>query len=101
MRVTAFTRYGARAASTRQRLLQFIPHFRAAGIEIEHHALLDDEYVASLVTEKRYPRHKIAWSYGKRVKQLVGGTQSDLVWVYVDLFPYLPGRILLGSRRVL
>src|SRR3546814_11643337 len=48
VKLTAFTRYGPRAASTRQRFLQYFPALRAAGIDVEHHALLGDDYVAGL-----------------------------------------------------
>lgn len=90
IRVAAFTRYGARAASTRQRLLQYLPHLEAAGIEVEWHALLDDEYVQSLATGEAYPKSRIAKSFANRFVQLTESGTADLIWIYVELFPYLP-----------
>ena len=99
-RVAAFTRYGARAASTRQRLLQYLPHLEAAGIRVDWHALLDDEYVASLTTGDAYPRTRVAASYVRRLGQVPEARAADLIWVYVELFPYLPAWVewaVLGS----
>jgi glycosyltransferase involved in cell wall biosynthesis len=93
MRVAAFTRYGPRAASTRQRFLQYFPALRAAGIEVEHHALLDDDYVASLATGEPYPRSKVASAYAKRFGELMAARRADLYWVYVELLPYVPAAV--------
>jgi glycosyltransferase involved in cell wall biosynthesis len=100
MRVTAFARYGSRAASTRQRILQYIPHLHAAGIEVECHALLDDDYVASLASGDRYPLRRILRAYASRLRQVTASRRSDLLWIYSDLFPYLPPgfeRLVTGS----
>jgi len=104
MKITAFTRYSRQAASTRQRLLQYLPALHDAGIEVEHHALLDDDYVQSLATGAGYPRSKIVRAYGDRWKQLRDTAAGDLIWVYVELFPYLPAfadELVLGGRNVI
>ncbi len=90
MKVLAFTRYGARAASTRQRLLQYLPALAAAGIEVEHHALLGDDYVRNLEDGTGFSRAAVAKAYLGRLGRLIGG-RADLIWVYAELFPYLPG----------
>jgi glycosyltransferase involved in cell wall biosynthesis len=90
MRVTAFTRYGAIAASTRQRLLQYLPRLAAAGIQVDYHPLLPNDYVRTLGTAKRYPRGKTLRCYLDRVGQLIARTDTDVIWVYAELFPYLP-----------
>lgn len=101
MRISAYTRYGAEAASTRQRLLQYIPGLREAGIEVTWSGLLDDEYVRALGTGENYPKGKIAGSYARRLWSLMSQAPGDLTWVYVDLFPYFPASLesLLLSRR--
>lgn len=90
MRVAAFTRYGRRAASTRQRFLQYLPALKSAGIHVEHHSLLDDDYVASLSSGDRYPRSSIALAYVQRMEQLLASRTADLYWIYVELLPYVP-----------
>jgi glycosyltransferase involved in cell wall biosynthesis len=99
MRVAAFTRYSGKAASTRQRVLQYLPRLRAAGIEVDHHALLDDRYVESLVTAESYPRKRIAGAYFDRIRQVTAAGDVDLVWIYVELFPYLPALMELLATR--
>ena len=102
MRVLAFTRYGPRAASTRQRLLQYIPALNAAGIDVDYHALLPDDYVQGLVTGDRYPPWRLVADYARRVRQLLRQQNYDLIWIYADLFPYVPAmveRLILGNGR--
>jgi hypothetical protein len=91
VRVAAFTKYGPMAASTRQRLIQYLPRLAAAGIEVEHHPFLPDAYVRGLATGRAYPRSRTIRAYLDRFRQLLAGTDADLVWVYAELFPYLPG----------
>jgi glycosyltransferase involved in cell wall biosynthesis len=90
MRVAAFTKYDREAASTRQRLLQFVPSLKAAGFTIEHYPLLGDDYVRGLVTGRRPPAMAIATSYWRRFRQLLAARDCDLIWVYAELFPWLP-----------
>jgi glycosyltransferase involved in cell wall biosynthesis len=104
MRVTAFTRYSRQAASTRQRLLQYLPLFREAGIEVVHHALLDDDYVRGLATGEAYPNAKIIGAYLDRLGQMLASRKSDLIWVYVELLPYMPAlfeRMVGGGAPVI
>lgn len=90
MRVVAFTKYGAEAASTRQRLLQYLPALSDAGINVEWHPLLDDSYVRGLTRGAKPSKLSIARCYAKRMRQLTRARNADLVWVYAELFPYLP-----------
>lgn len=90
MRVAAFTKYGRAAASTRQRVLQYLPALEAAGIHVEYYPLLGSDYVHSLATGIRSSRARIAASYVGRIRQLAFGTKADALWVYAELFPYLP-----------
>ena len=104
IRVAAFTRYGRSAASTRQRLLQYLPHLRRAGIAVDHHALLDAEYVQSLSTGERYPKRRIALAYWERMGQVLASGNADVVWVYAELFPFLPAvfeRLVFRSGKPL
>lgn len=104
MRVLAFTRYDRTAASTRVRLLQYIPALSEAGIEVEHHALLGDDYVRGLTTGESFPKWRIAAAYGERFRQLLSARDYDVLWVYAELFPFLPAafeRIAFRSGKPL
>jgi glycosyltransferase involved in cell wall biosynthesis len=103
VKVTAFTRYGRRAASTRQRFVQYFPALRESGIEVEHLPLLGDDYVANLVTGEPYPPARVVGAYAQRLRQLLTGRDSDLYWVYVELLPYvpaLPERLAARGKRI-
>jgi glycosyltransferase involved in cell wall biosynthesis len=89
MRVTAFTKYGHLAASTRQRFLQYLPYLERNGIEVELRALLPNEYVRALTTGERFPRRKIAAAYVSRAFQLATNS-ADVLWIYAELFPFVP-----------
>jgi len=90
VRVAAFTKYGREAASARQRLLQYLPSLAAAGIEVDYSPLLDDNYVRSLASGGSFSKLAVARSYARRMNQLLRGPDCDVLWVYAELFPYLP-----------
>ena len=102
MRILAFTKYDREAASTRQRLLQYLPALSDAGIEVDYRSLLDDAYVRGLATGARASKLAILSNYGRRLWQLRLARHYDLVWVYAELFPYLPAgfeRLVFRSGR--
>jgi glycosyltransferase involved in cell wall biosynthesis len=104
MQVKAFTRHGRSAASTRQRLLQYIPALEAAGFRVEFEPLLGNDYVRSLVDGGGFSRLDVARSYFKRMRALLSGPGADIVWIYAELFPYLPGwieRLALSRSRTI
>ncbi len=90
MRVAAFTKYDREAASTRQRVLQYLPHLAAAGIDVAVHPLLDDDYVRALASGTASSGTAIAAAYARRFRQLLAPQQADLIWIYAELFPWLP-----------
>jgi len=98
MKVIAYTKYDREAASTRQRLLQYLPTFAAAGIDVEYRPLLGDDYVRSLATGERPSAAAIARAYARRWRQLHGPHRADLIWIYAELFPWLPAD---GERMAL
>lgn len=103
MKIAAFTRYGDRAASTRQRLLQFVPAMSAAGIELENHPLLDDDYMLAIARGERPRRSAIMASYIDRIRHFRDwAREADLIWIYAELLPFLPPRFenwLMGRGK--
>jgi glycosyltransferase involved in cell wall biosynthesis len=90
MRVVAFTKYDRESATTRQRFLQFAPHFEAAGIDFYYQPLLQQGYVRSLTTGEPWSKAAVARSYASRVIELIRGPRADILWVSSEFFPYLP-----------
>jgi len=94
VRVIAYAKYDRQAASTRQRMLQYRPYLEAHGVELECSPLLSGDYVRSLVTEEPYSKAAVTASYIKRLGDILKPKPAaDLVWIYAELFPYLPAAI--------
>ena len=91
MKMLALMKYGNKAASTRQRLLQYREHFSHQGIETEFFPLLDNDYLEQTFRGNAGPIFSILGSYLSRVKLLVGASGFDLIWVHCENFPYMPG----------
>lgn len=101
LKVLALTRYGRLAASSRYRLLQFLPAFSAAEIDVAVKPLFDDWYIRSLVEGRRPSEAKIVAAYLMRVLNLLGRQQPDVVWIERELLPWMPWmleRLLLRHR---
>ncbi|GLR46974.1 glycosyltransferase family 4 protein [Sphingomonas astaxanthinifaciens] len=93
MRVLAFTRYDRDAASTRYRLLEYLPALAEAGFAVEWHPLLGEGHMKSLVAGKGASPASLPAAYARRARQLTQGPRPDLLWVYGELFPYLPAAL--------
>jgi glycosyltransferase involved in cell wall biosynthesis len=91
MRVLALTKYGFRAATTRQRFRQYEPALAAAGITVDYAPLLDDDHLQRLVAGKSTSLFAVARGYVRRLIALIGARRFDVLWVHYELFPYLPG----------
>lgn len=91
MRVLAFTKYGALAASTRQRFLQYVPWLEAAGLTLDVFSLLDDTYLRQRFGNTRILWSRVFRSYVDCVVAVLSAKRYDVIWVHDELFPYLPG----------
>ncbi len=89
MKMIAFMKYGEKAASTRQRLLQFVPNLEAAGIEVDWFPLLGNQQINQ--TGRLRNAAPLAAAYVRRVLSLLRVRQYDVVWIHKELFPYMPG----------
>jgi glycosyltransferase involved in cell wall biosynthesis len=87
----AFMKYGSRAASTRQRLLQYIPYLAEHGVEVEFLPLLDNAHLGRVAESRGPDPFSTAKAYATRIVQLFTPQRHDLLWVQYELFPYLPG----------
>lgn len=90
MRIMALMKYSSRAASTRQRLTQFLPYLQEQGIEVEVWPLLDDEYIARIADGARQSFAAISVAYLRRLKRILSTSGFDAVWLQYEVFPFLP-----------
>lgn len=93
MRLLALTRYGRTAASTRQRVLQFLPLLRDAGISVDVAPLLDDEHVERMAAGRRSGLTSILPAFLRRLSVIRAAKTYDAIWVYGETFPYLPSLV--------
>lgn len=91
MRVLVLAKYGARAASTRQRMLQYRPYLESRGIELELRPLLGDDYIERFARGASQPRSVIIEGYVRRIADLLQARRFDAVWVQYEALPYFPG----------
>ncbi|MBG1233236.1 glycosyltransferase family 4 protein [Aestuariivirga litoralis] len=90
-RIAVFAKYGDLAASTRQRLLQYFPQLEAAGFELEVFSLIENAQLQARFEGRGSAAAKMISRYGVRVAQVLASRRHDLIWIYCELFPYLPG----------
>lgn len=95
VRLLTLPRYGELGASSRLRMLQYVPALRAAGIEVDVAPLLDDGYVANLYAGK-VSVVSVARSYMQRLCKLLSIRRYDVVWVEKELFPWCPALLELA-----
>jgi len=101
IKVLALTRYGRLAASSRYRLLQFLPMLDQAGFEVTVKELLGDWYVRSLVDGRRPSGGRVVAAYLRRIITLLRAETPDLIWIERELLPWLPStfeRVLLAGE---
>src|SRR5260221_5129078 len=89
VRVCILSRYGNLGASSRLRMLQYVPFLREAGIEVDVLPLLDDRYVRGLYDRSVSKLHVVR-RYFRRLGEMRTANNADVVWVEKELFPWLP-----------
>ncbi len=101
MRILALTRYGPLSASSRLRILQYLPALHEAGIDVTPAPLLNDKYLEALYAGRRAV-DSIAVGYVRRLRALLATRRYDVVWVAIECLPWLPALVELAllPRRV-
>lgn len=101
MKILFLTRFGQQGASSRVRLLQFLPWFDSAASEYEIFPLFDDAMLLRKYKHGGYGLRALSEAYWRRIHVLNGRRQFDLVWIEKEALPWFPAlfeRLLL--RRV-
>jgi glycosyltransferase involved in cell wall biosynthesis len=90
MKILALPRYGGIGASSRYRLLQFVPLLEDAGHVVRVRSLLKDHYLEQLYGQGRRPAGTVAAGYARRLWQSRDNQSFDTVICEQEAFPYLP-----------
>lgn len=91
MRVLILPKYGALAASTRYRFLQFVPALRSRGWDVSVRPLLDDVYLDRRFRRRWVPWLRVVRAYSSRTATVLASRDVDLVVFNYELLPYVPG----------
>lgn len=100
MKVLALTRYDRLGASSRMRMLQYLPWLTSAGVTVTVSPLFPDAYVQDLQKGQRSP-WLVLRAYWQRLLALLGSGNFDLLWIEKECLPWLPTwieRALLPAR---
>ena len=100
MKLLVLPRYGRLGASSRLRMMQYLPYLEAQGAEVTLAPLFSDTYVAGLQHNRRNSR-EVVWAYAQRIKALWGRNKFDLMWIEKEALPWLPAwveRLLLAAK---
>lgn len=89
MKVLFLTRYDRLGASSRVRILQFIPFLEDMGWTCNARPLFSDRYVRAIYTSRARGKHVVS-GYYRRLEALFTVGRYDLVWIEKELFPFLP-----------
>lgn len=90
VKILLFSKYSRTGASSRLRMLQYIPFLRGEGIDVTVANLLDEEYLNRLYEGKGSSVYHYADYYIKRLIWILKVRRFDLVWLEKELYPYFP-----------
>ena len=89
MKLLILSRYGRQGASSRLRMMQYIPTLEAAGFKVETAPFFDDAYLTALYggngRAAAIPKY-----YLRRAMQARRRPRPDLIWLEKEVFPWLP-----------
>lgn len=90
MRIIFLTRFGQQGASSRMRLLQYLPWCESKAIECVVAPLFDDAMLLRKYQYGGYSLLELLAAYWRRVRALMGRHQFDLVWIEKEALPWFP-----------
>lgn len=103
--ILALTRYGRLGASSRVRVLQYIPALEQAGFKVSVQPLFHDDDLRRLYKEGRRSPARMASALAERTAAVLRGRTCDVVWLQQELFPFLPyaieAALLAGKKLVI
>ncbi|MEW5666486.1 glycosyltransferase family 4 protein [Pseudomonas putida] len=89
-KILILSRYTRMGASSRLRMLQYIPALQGSELVFEVSAFFGEDYLNDLYASARRSPLKLLRYYVKRVAVLMRVGRYDAVWIEKELFPFLP-----------
>jgi glycosyltransferase involved in cell wall biosynthesis len=101
-RLLFLTKYGRGGASSRYRVLQYLPYLEAHGFRCDVQSLHSDEYAAAFFGRRRISPPYYVDRVARRVGAVLRAPRYSAVFIQKEIVPYLPPvlELVLKSRRV-
>ncbi|MDR6714140.1 glycosyltransferase involved in cell wall biosynthesis [Pseudomonas hunanensis] len=99
-KILILSKYTRMGASSRLRILQYLPALQASGVEVEVSEFFGEDYLNDLYRSSKRSPLKLLGYYLKRVLVLLRARKYDAVWIEKELFPMLPAVFERGLRAV-
>jgi glycosyltransferase involved in cell wall biosynthesis len=90
IKVLALTRYGRMGASSRVRMLQYLPWLQQAGLDVTVQSLLSDALLTDRYRQGGYGLGALLAAYYHRVRILMQRRKFDVLWVEKEALPWMP-----------
>ncbi len=90
MRVLALTKYGREGASSRIRLIQFLPALEDAGFSVTVSSLFPEGYLRRRYAEGNSILADGVMAIARRLTTLLRCRSYDLLWIEGEIVPWLP-----------
>ncbi len=89
MRLTYFTKYSRKGASSRLRSFQYEPYLYKLGVIPVFYPLFTDSYIEAIYNHK-VPLLSIIGAYLKRMWRLIKLDRHEFLFIEKELFPFMP-----------
>jgi len=90
MKVLGLTKYSRKGASSRLRIMQYIPYLQIYNVDVDLSPLLSDDYIDERYNKNKVPLYSVLKAYIKRLNILMRSEDYDFLWIEKELFPYFP-----------
>lgn len=104
-RIMVMSRYPVEGASSRLRLLQYLPFITTRHNDFYVTSFFNEKYMLFLNGKRKLSYLNIVWCYIRRFFHCLSCVFFDTIWVEKEIFPYLPSWferffVLVGKRVV-
>lgn len=89
MKLSVLSRYNRLGASSRLRMLQYLPTFGTNGLQPDLAPFFSDDYLTRLYVGQS-TRGLTFQAYRRRLGQLLRAWDADLIWIEKEALPWLP-----------
>lgn len=93
MKILVLTQYSIRGASSRLRIIQYLPFLIENDFEIKVSPLFNDSYLKNLYLRNRKSVFNICYCYFRRLYIILSCKKYDLLLIEKELFPWFPAWI--------